>query len=75
MTTDIEIADAAQMQPIADIAAKLGLSSDDIEQYGHYKAKINLPVKKVAGKKHKLILVTGINPTSAGEGKSTVLVG
>lgn len=75
MTTDIEIADAAQMQPITDIAAKLGLSSDDIEQYGHYKAKINLPVKEVAGKKHKLILVTGINPTSAGEGKSTVLVG
>ncbi|MFR4789465.1 MAG: formate--tetrahydrofolate ligase, partial [Lactobacillus acidophilus] len=75
MPTDIEIADAAKMQPITEIAQKLGLSSDDIEQYGHYKAKINLPVKEVEGKKHKLILVTGINPTSAGEGKSTVLVG
>lgn len=75
MPTDIEIADAAKMQPITEIAQKLGLSSDDIEQYGHYKAKINLPVKEIEGKKHKLILVTGINPTSAGEGKSTVLVG
>ena len=75
MPTDIEIADAAKMQPITEIAQKLGLSSDDIEQYGHYKAKINLPVKEIGDKKHKLILVTGINPTSAGEGKSTVLVG
>jgi formate--tetrahydrofolate ligase len=75
MPTDIEIADAAKMQPITEIAQKLGLSSDDIEQYGHYKAKINLPVKEIEDKKHKLILVTGINPTSAGEGKSTVLVG
>ena len=72
MPTDIEIADAAKMQPITEIAQKLGLSSDDIEQYGHYKAKINLPVKEVEGKKHNLIWVTGINPTSAGEGKSTV---
>ena len=75
MLTDIEIADAAKMQPITEIAKKIGLSADDIEQYGHYKAKINLPVQKIEGKKHKLILVTGINPTSAGEGKSTVLVG
>ena len=45
MMTDIEIADQAQMQPISEIAAKAGLSSDQIEQYGHYKAKINLPVK------------------------------
>ncbi|NLD06708.1 MAG: formate--tetrahydrofolate ligase, partial [Lactobacillus sp.] len=47
MPTDIEIADAAKMQPITEIAQKLGLSSDDIEQYGHYKAKINLPVKEI----------------------------
>jgi formate--tetrahydrofolate ligase len=75
MMTDIEIADQAQMQPISEIAAKAGLSNDQIEQYGHYKAKINLPVKEKAGKKHKLVLVTSINPTPAGEGKSTVLVG
>lgn len=75
MPTDIQIADAAKMQPITEIAAKLGLNADQIEQYGHYKAKIDLPVKKDPSKKHKLILVTGINPTSAGEGKSTVLVG
>lgn len=75
MMTDIEIADQAQMQPISEIAAKAGLSDDQIEQYGHYKAKINLPVKAAAGKKHKLVLVTSINPTPAGEGKSTVLVG
>lgn len=75
MPTDIEIADAAKMQPIAEIAAKLGLKENDFDQYGEYKAKINFPVKEVAGKKHKLILVTGINPTPAGEGKSTVLVG
>lgn len=75
MPTDIEIADAAKLEPITKIAAKLNLGEEDIEQYGHYKAKINLPVKEVKGKKHKLILVTGINPTSAGEGKSTILVG
>ena len=75
MMTDIEIADQAQMQPIEEIAAKAGLSTDQIEQYGHYKAKINLPVKAASGKKHKLVLVTSINPTPAGEGKSTVLVG
>ncbi len=75
MSTDIEIADAAKMQPITEIAAKLALKKDDFEQYGKYKAKINFPVKEISGKKHKLILVTGINPTPAGEGKSTVLVG
>ncbi|WP_251546116.1 formate--tetrahydrofolate ligase [Limosilactobacillus caecicola] len=75
MKTDIEIADQAEMEPITEIAAKIGLSDDDIEQYGKYKAKINLPLKKDATKKHKLVLVTSINPTPAGEGKSTVLVG
>ena len=75
MLTDIEIADQATMEPIAKIAEKIGLSEDDIEQYGKYKAKLNLPLKKNYNKKHKLVLVTSINPTPAGEGKSTVLVG
>lgn len=75
MLTDIEIADQAQLTPIKDIASQLGLGEDDIEQYGKYKAKINLPVKATPDKRHKLVLVTSINPTPAGEGKSTVLVG
>ncbi|MBB1123161.1 formate--tetrahydrofolate ligase [Limosilactobacillus albertensis] len=73
--TDIEIADQATLEPITKIAGKLGLSEDDIEQYGKYKAKIDLNVKPLPDKKHKLILVTSINPTPAGEGKSTVLIG
>ncbi|WP_251576378.1 formate--tetrahydrofolate ligase [Limosilactobacillus agrestimuris] len=73
--TDIEIADQATLEPISKIAEKMGLNSDQIEQYGKYKAKISLPVAEKSGKKHKLILVTSINPTPAGEGKSTVLVG
>ena len=75
MMTDIEIADQAEMKPIKEIAAQIGLGEDDIEQYGKYKAKISLPVKAHPDKKHKLVLVTSINPTPAGEGKSTVLVG
>ena len=75
MLTDIEIADQAQLTPINEIAAQLGLDEDAIEQYGKYKAKINLPVQATPAKKHKLVLVTSINPTPAGEGKSTVLVG
>ncbi|WP_283595591.1 formate--tetrahydrofolate ligase [Limosilactobacillus sp. DJ3M12] len=73
--TDIEIADQATLEPITEIAEKLGLSEDKIEQYGKYKAKIDLNVKPLPDKKHKLILVTSINPTPAGEGKSTVLIG
>lgn len=73
--TDIEIADQATLEPITEIAGKLGLSEDEIEQYGKYKAKIDLNVKPLPDKKHKLILVTSINPTPAGEGKSTVLIG
>ncbi len=75
MMTDIEIADRAEMKPIKEIAAQIGLGEDDIEQYGKYKAKITLPVQAHLDKKHKLVLVTSINPTPAGEGKSTVLVG
>ncbi len=73
--TDIEIADQATLEPITEIAEKLGLSEDEIEQYGKYKAKIDLNVKPLPDKKHKLILVTSINPTPAGEGKATVLIG
>jgi formate--tetrahydrofolate ligase len=77
MKTDIEIAQAAEIQPITKIAEKIGLSFDDIELYGKYKAKIPLDVlEKFDGKTDgKLVLVTSINPTPAGEGKSTVTVG
>lgn len=75
--SDIEIAQAATMKPILEIAEKLGLNEDDIELFGKYKAKIsNEVLKKLATKKDgKVILVTSINPTPAGEGKSTVTVG
>ncbi|MCP0886170.1 formate--tetrahydrofolate ligase [Ligilactobacillus sp. WILCCON 0076] len=72
---DIEIAQQSEMAPIVDVAKKAGLEPDDIEQYGAYKAKIKLPLKKTYNTKRKLILVTAINPTPAGEGKSTVTVG
>ena len=77
MKTDIEIAQSAKMEPIVNIASKLGLSEDDIEQYGKYKCKISLDVyeKNKEKKDGKLVLVTAINPTPAGEGKSTVTVG
>ena len=75
MLTDIQIADQAEMLPIEAVAAKVGLKKDQLEQYGPYKAKVTTPVAPVTGKKHKLVLVTAINPTPAGEGKSTVLVG
>ena len=75
MLTDIQIADQAEMLPIEAVAAKVGLKKDQLEQYGPYKAKVTTPIAPVAGKKHKLVLVTAINPTPAGEGKSTVLVG
>lgn len=72
---DIEIAQQCKMQPITEIAQSIGLDVNDIEQYGPYKAKIKLPLKKTKTTKQKLILVTAINPTPAGEGKSTVTVG
>ncbi|MDD7795043.1 formate--tetrahydrofolate ligase [Clostridium sp. 'White wine YQ'] len=76
MKSDIEIAQGAKMQPIVNIAEKLGLSEDDIELYGKYKCKISLDVMEKPSKKDgKLVLVTAINPTPAGEGKSTVTVG
>ncbi len=72
MLSDIEIAESCVMQPITRVAATLGLSEDELELYGRYKAKINL--KKVKPKA-KLVLVTSINPTPAGEGKTTVSIG
>lgn len=77
MKTDIEIAQSAKMMPAAEVASGLGLLEDEIELYGKYKAKISLDVlKRRSDKKDgKLILVTAINPTPAGEGKSTVTVG
>ena len=74
--TDIQIAQAAKKQNILEIAKKIGLTEDDIEQYGKYKAKVNLDVlQKVKRPDGKLILVTAITPTPAGEGKSTVTIG
>ena len=77
MKSDIQIAQEAEMKPIKNIAEDLGLSEDDIEYYGNYKCKISLDAyEKVKNNKDgKLILVTAINPTPAGEGKSTVTVG
>lgn len=77
MKTDIQIAQETPMLHINEIAKKVGLSEDDIEQYGKYKAKVNLEVlKRHADKPNgKLILVTAITPTPAGEGKSTVTIG
>ena len=72
---DIEIAQQNKMNKITDVAEKIGLGQNDIEQYGTYKAKIKLPVTSKEKTKGKLILVTAINPTPAGEGKSTVTVG
>ena len=77
MKTDVEIAQEAQMQHIGKIAAKLGISEDDLELYGKYKAKISLSAwdKVKNDKDGKLVLVTAINPTPAGEGKTTTSVG
>ncbi|MEX2473434.1 MAG: formate--tetrahydrofolate ligase [Gemmatimonadota bacterium] len=76
MLTDIQIAQAAAARPIAEIAAKLGLAESDIEPYGRTKAKVPLSViRKHEGAPGKLVLVTGVNPTPAGEGKSTISVG
>ena len=77
MLTDIEIAQNAQMKKIKDIAADLGISEDELEPYGHYKAKITEEcIKRLENKPDgKLILVTAINPTPAGEGKTTTSIG
>jgi formate--tetrahydrofolate ligase len=74
--SDIEIAQAAELKDIRVIAAKMGLSEDDIDLYGKYKAKVDYNLlSKAEGKNAKLILVTAINPTPAGEGKTTTSIG
>ena len=81
MLSDIQIAQANTMSPISEVAKKIGIGEDALELYGSYKAKLTMPElrslqKKVAsGKKGKLVLVTAITPTPAGEGKSTVSIG
>ncbi len=75
MLSDIEIAQAAKMQPITEIAARLGLQGQDVIPYGHYKAKIDHRLAQKDGPEGKLILVTAISPTPAGEGKTTTSVG
>ena len=75
MKTDIEIAQAAKLKPILEIAKKAGLSEDEIEYYGKYKAKIDLSVMKRKGTEGKLVRVTAITPTPAGEGKTTTTIG
>jgi len=73
--SDIAIAQAAKLRPVADIAAELGLEDDELELYGKYKAKVRLAALARRQPRGRLVLVTGINPTPAGEGKSTVTVG
>lgn len=77
MKTDVQIAQEAKMKDITEIAANLNIDDEDLIQYGHYKAKVDLKVfDKLKDKKDgKLILVTAINPTPAGEGKTTVNIG
>ena len=76
MKSDVEIARAAQLRPIAEIAKNLGIAEEHIEPYGRYKAKLTpAALAGASGKNGKLILVTAINPTPAGEGKTTTSVG
>ena len=77
MKTDIQIAQEAQLQPIKDVAASIGIMEDDLELYGKYKAKLSdeLMERTKDNPNGKLILVTAINPTPAGEGKTTTSVG
>ena len=77
MLSDVEIAQSAKMKPISEIAKKVGLQEDDLELYGKYKAKISLSaINRLENNPDgKLILVTAINPTPAGEGKTTTMIG
>lgn len=75
MKTDIEISNAARLRPITEIAQKLGIDAQNVEPYGHYKAKLTIPAPEHQAPSGKLILVTAINPTPAGEGKTTTSVG
>ena len=73
--TDIEIAQQCKMQPITQIAAAAGIAPEHLEQYGNYKAKISLNALQGSGRQGKLVLVTAITPTPAGEGKTTTTIG
>lgn len=73
--SDLDIANQSTLQPIGDIAEKVGIPADAIEPYGHYKAKIDINQVKQKDNKGKVVLVTAMSPTPAGEGKSTVTVG
>lgn len=73
--SDLEIANQSELKPISEIAEKAGIPSDSLEQYGHYKAKIDINQIKNSNNKGKVVLVTAMSPTPAGEGKSTVTVG
>ena len=77
MLSDIEIARGAKMKKITEVAKKLGVGEDDLEQYGSYKAKLSDALLKRIEKNEngKLILVTAVNPTPAGEGKQPLLSG
>ncbi|MBQ4515659.1 MAG: formate--tetrahydrofolate ligase, partial [Clostridia bacterium] len=77
MLTDIEIAQGAKMQPITKVAEKIGIDADELELYGKYKAKLSKDVwnRVKSNPDGKLVLVTAINPTPAGEGKTTTTVG
>ena len=75
MLTDLQIAQQAEILEIKEIAKKINLTEDDLELYGKYKAKIHLDKLNNDKKDAKLILVTAINPTPAGEGKSTTTIG
>ena len=76
MKTDIEIAQSAKMEKITEIAKRAGIDEKYVEQYGNYKAKIDLSsLKENKNKDGKLILVTAITPTPAGEGKTTTTIG
>lgn len=73
--SDLDIANQSTLQPIGDIAEKVGIPADALEPYGHYKAKIDINQVKQKENKGKVVLVTAMSPTPAGEGKSTVTVG
>ena len=73
--TDIEIAQRAQMKHVKEIARTAGIDEDYLEQYGNYKTKIDTKLLQKEGKEGKLILVTAITPTPAGEGKTTTTIG
>jgi len=73
--SDLDIANQSELKPIGDIAKKAGITADALEQYGHYKAKIDINKIQQKDSKGQVVLVTAISPTPAGEGKSTVTVG